>query len=252
LSSEEDEFRVYPIGPLFSESRLQAFGIQSVGGYHPAKLAIYNRFLQNTNNISTLPIMRMMNIHYLLSTRAVNHPELKLVFTENMQTGSGRIPIWVYQLNNAIPRAWFVENVDMVFEDDIWKRIMDESFDPLKTAYVTDQIREIAIGYGVVEYSKFTPNHILIKTKSDTDQYLVISEVHYPMRWKAYIDDEPLNTVETNGIIRGLIVPPGEHTIEFKYDKNVFNKGLIISLLSTIIAFGLIGINFLKPKNELV
>ncbi|MEE8478667.1 MAG: hypothetical protein V3S42_01530, partial [Candidatus Neomarinimicrobiota bacterium] len=53
LTRNETAYRVYPIGSLFGESRLQAFGIESVGGYHPAKLAIYSRFLSKTNNIST-------------------------------------------------------------------------------------------------------------------------------------------------------------------------------------------------------
>jgi len=248
LVSIDDKFRVYPIGPLFGESRLQAFGIESVGGYHPAKLAIYNRFLQNTDNISTLPIMKMMNVHYILSRRAVNHPDLKLVFTENMQTGSGRIPIWVYQLTDAIPRAWFAKNVETVEENGLWNNLIDESFDPLKTAYITESIEDIKNGNSVIQYSKFTPNNILINTKSDTDGFLVISEVHYPLRWKAFIDDESVDTYEVNGIIRGLVVSPGEHTIEFKYDKTVFNKGLLIAIISTIFALGLIGVSFIKIK----
>ena len=52
LTDDSDKpFRVYPAGALFSESRILAFGIESVGGYHPAKLKIYNDFLQRTNNV---------------------------------------------------------------------------------------------------------------------------------------------------------------------------------------------------------
>ena len=42
LKSDQNNFRIYPIGPLFGESRFAAFGLESIGGYHPAKLKIYN------------------------------------------------------------------------------------------------------------------------------------------------------------------------------------------------------------------
>jgi len=254
LTDDEDDFRVYPIGPLFGESRLQAFGIESVGGYHPAKLGIYSNFLSNTNNISTLPLMRMMNIRYLLSPQVINHPDLKQVFTDKMQTGSGKIPIWVYRISNSLPRVWFVDKVEVVEEKLLWQNLLSESFDATEIAYVTDA-QNISAGTGcnVVE-SKFSIHHIKLKTESQNSGFLVISEVHYPLRWKAKIDGEPVKTIETNGVIRGIEVPAGKHIIEFEYDKSVFHTGILISILSFIFAIVLIGFGLIKSKklNELV
>ena len=254
LKNDKSDFRVYPIGPLFGESRLQAFGIESVGGYHPAKLGIYNRFLSNTNNIGTLPLMRMMNIRYLLSPQVINHPDLKQVFTDNMLTGSGKIQIWIYQISDSLPRAWFVDKVEVVDENVLWQNILSESFDPAKIAYVTNAQNVSAnTGSKIVEY-KFSIHNIQLKTISQNTGYLVISEVHYPLRWKAKIDGESVNSIETNGVIRGIEVPIGEHVIEFEYDKSVFHTGILISILSFILAIGLIGFGFFKNKkqNELV
>jgi len=254
LTEDESDFRVYPIGPLFGESRLQAFGIESVGGYHPAKLGIYNRFLSNTNNIGTLPLMRMMNIRYLLSPQVINHPDLKQVFTDKMQTGSGKIQIWVYQISDSLTRAWFVDKVEVADENLLWQNLLSESFDPTKIAYVTDA-QNISAGTGgnVVEYES-SIHHIKMKTVSENAGFLAISEVHYPLRWKATLDGEPVKTIETNGIIRGIEVPSGEHIIEFVYDKSVFHLGILISILSFILAIGIIGFGILKNNklNELV
>lgn len=248
LTNNDDNFRIYPIGRLFGESRLQAFGIESVGGYHPAKLAIYNRFLQNTNNISTLPIMRMMNIRYILSPQAINHPELKLVFTENMQTGVGRIPIWVYELNAHFERAWIVEKVESANNDEIWSKIMNDSFDPKMIAYTDSEFDNQSFALGKVISTDYNPNQIKLNVNSEGEGFLVVSEVHYPLRWQAYIDGEKVNTYETNGILRGIIVPEGEHLIEFKYDKSVFRNGLKISVAAALFSLTLIVVGLLRIR----
>lgn len=252
LSKEVGNFRVYPLGNLFGDSRLQAFGIESVGGYHPAKLAIYNEFLSNTNNISTLQLMRMMNIRFILSPQVINHPDLKQVYNDNMQTASGRIPIWIYAISEPIERAWFVDNVEVVGDNELWQKLMDESFNPIKTAFIVEDFTNKTIGGGVVLSSNYLPNHISLDVETDQGGFLVISEVNYPLRWKSYIDDEEVNTIETNGIIRGLWVDAGKHTIEFSYDKSVFNKGRSVSIISTILALSLIIIGYIRNKNELV
>jgi len=248
LSEDATVFRVYPIGPLFGESRLQAFGIESVGGYHPAKLGIYNRFLSNTNNISTLQLMRMMNIKYILSPQVINHPELEEVFSDNMQTGSGKYPIWIYLITDSMPRAWFVDNVEFVDKNDLWAKLMNESFSPLKTAFVSEPISEQFSSIGKITSAEYTPNYIKIETKNTETGFLVVSEIHYPLRWKAKIDRESVHTFETSGIIRGIVVPAGEHIIEFEYDKSVFHKGILISILSFSFAIGLIGRGLIKTK----
>ncbi len=249
LTEDGTTFRVYPIGPLFSESRLQAFGIESVGGYHPAKLGIYNRFLSNTNNIGTIPLMRMMNIRYILSPQVINHPELEHVFTENMQTGTGKIQIWVYLIVDSLPRAWFIDDVEVVDENVLWQNMLSESFNAAQTAYINEPIAEQFYSSGEIISAEYSPNDIKIETKNPEAGYLVVSEVHYPLRWEAKIDGKSVKTFETNGIIRGIEVPAGEHIIEFVYDKSMFHKGIIISVLSFILAIGLIGFGLIKIKN---
>ena len=78
LKSDQNNFRIYPIGPLFGESRFAAFGLESIGGYHPAKLKIYNDFLQRTGNAASIPVLRMMNTKYLISPQRIENPYLTL------------------------------------------------------------------------------------------------------------------------------------------------------------------------------
>ncbi len=78
LASQKGSFRIYPAGALFTENKFALFGIESVGGYHPAKLKIYEEFLQRTENISSIPALKMLNVGYILSPVPVEHPELDI------------------------------------------------------------------------------------------------------------------------------------------------------------------------------
>ena len=198
--------------------------------------------------------MRMMNIRYILSSQVVNHPDLEKVFFEKMRTVSGKIPIWVYRISNSIPRAWFVNKVEVVNENVLWQNLLNESFDPIQVAYINEPLTEAINKGGIILEYESSIHLIKLKTTSQNAGFLVISEIHYPLRWKAKIDGKSVKTIETNGLIRGIEVPAGEHIIEFEYDKSMFHKGILISILSFIFAIGLIAFGLIKIKvsNELV
>ena len=77
-----------------------------------------------------------------------------------------------------------------------------------------------------------------------------MSEVYYPVRWKCTIDGQTTETIETNKLIRGVVIPPGEHTVEFIYDRSSFNKGKLISGISLVIALGLIGAGVYRKRKK--
>ena len=43
--------RIYPAGSLFTDPKFKYYGIESVGGYHPAKFGHYSELLKNSNNL---------------------------------------------------------------------------------------------------------------------------------------------------------------------------------------------------------
>ena len=102
-----------------------------------------------------------------------------------------------------------------------------------------------AINNFVMGYHK-----ISLKTESLGNQFLVLSEIFYPLRWKAYINNEEVETLKVNGIIRGLPIPAGNNNIEFRYDKSSFNSGLIFSLISLSILVSMIIVGFTRKTNK--
>ncbi|SUZ83228.1 uncharacterized protein METZ01_LOCUS36082 [marine metagenome] len=245
----EKPFRVYPAGALFSESRILAFGIESVGGYHPAKLKIYNDFLQRTNNAGTLPLMRMLNVKYLLSPQPINFPGLIQIRQGKMKTGRGNLPVTLYELDDFQPRAWFVENVEVHAGKNLpWGTFTAQSFDPGRTAFIsqTDIGSNRSFTLGSVTDIQYSLHELTVKTESTAEGFLVISEVYYPLRWKAKIDGKEVKYFETNGVIRGLIVPPGNHEVKFIYDRSSFRKGITISTVVFLLCIGIIAFGWVK------
>ena len=62
------------------------------------------------------------------------------------------------------------------------------------------------------------------------DAFLVLSEIYYPLRWKAEIDGREQKVLRVNGILRGVQVPAGEHDVVFSFDRKSFENGRKLSL----------------------
>ena len=69
---------------------------------------------------------------------------------------------------------------------------------------------------GKTEITKYSENQILIKTENNRDGFLVLTDSFYPT-WHAKIDGLEVKIYRTDYNFRGIIVPRGNHSIEF-YD----------------------------------
>jgi uncharacterized membrane protein YfhO len=100
-----------------------------------------------------------------------------------------------------------------------------------------DELRELTAselgsdaGARIVSYE---PNRQVIQTKSDRPSVLVASEINYP-GWRATIDGKQANIYAADYLLRGLILPAGEHRVEMRYTAPAARNGAIISLLSVL------------------
>ena len=135
-----------------------------------------------------------------------------------------------------MPRAWFVNKVIQNDENDIWKKMLDLSFDPSNIAYVEDRIDTEISNNAKIENIDFLNDEIFIKANSNGSSFLVLSEVFYPLRWKVKINGNESKTLKVNNVIRGVILNDGVNNINFYYDKSSFNTGLLISITAFTIS----------------
>ncbi len=232
LSAQKGPFRVYPAGPLFAENKFALFGIESAGGYHPAKLRLYEEFLAKTSNLASLNILRMLNVGYVITPEPIEHPELRLLRRGTLQLAAGGVDAWVYQLQCTGPRAWFASRVIGVrSEGELFERLLDDAA-PTGEAYVDSSLWAGARSFSpaTVTALELAPESMRLMVSVPGEAFLVVSELYYPLRWKVKVDGREGVMVKVNGVIRGVQLPAGSREVLFTYDRSVFERGRMISL----------------------
>src|SRR5690606_8403235 len=76
--------------------------------------------------------------------------------------------------------------------------------------FITDSTATISI-------TKYKPNDLKYKSNNKNDGFAVFSEIYYAEGWNAYIDGKLTPHYRVDYVLRGLPIPKGTHTIEFKF-----------------------------------
>ncbi len=255
LAAQQRPFRIYPAGPLFAENKFALFGIESVGGYHPAKLKLYEEFLAKTENLSSINVLRMLNVGYIVSPAPLGHPSLELVKTGTLQLASGPVTAYVYRLQQTAPRAWFANRVIAVNNnDELFARILDDEASA-GVAYVDDSLWRGANTFASATVTSLDAKAetMIVKVATPGEAFLVVSELYYPLRWKVKIDGRSAAMIKVNGLLRGVVVPAGSREVRFYYDRSGFETGRWISLGAFVVALlmvvgGVIGRRFWRKE----
>ncbi len=71
------------------------------------------------------------------------------------------------------------------------------------------------------------------------DSLLVASEAWYP-GWQAYLDGAPAPSYVANHALRSLLLPAGEHTVEWRYQPDSFRIGAGLSALALFLCLVLL------------
>lgn len=171
--------------------------------------ASFNRILTPENYDSFLA--DLIGVKYVLSLKDVKNSKLKLVFQE----GETRI----YENTNVFPRAFFVESVvNLSNKKDVMKRIFENQKELLKFAFTESNTSIQPAPFDLKEQVtiiKYEENQVIIKTSSQKDRLLILTDIYYPS-WKVFIDSKISNIFLVDYIFRGVEVPQGEHIVEFK------------------------------------
>ena len=233
--------RIYPAGSIFTDPKFKYYGIESVGGYHPAKFGHYTDLMKNSNNLLSIPVMQMLNVKYIISPIEINHSMLQFVKSTAFNSVNGNMNVFIYSLENSAPRAWFVR--DVISEDNnIYNYLNANAFNPLKTAVVKD-IESKRYQVGKVINTEWSMHEVVVEYESTDSGILILSEIFYPSRWKAYIDNKEVKIFKANGVLRAVNVEAGNNKVIFKYDNSLFEILLKISNMFMV----LISLYIFKP-----
>lgn len=217
-----------------------SFYHESIGGYNGAKLRIFQDYIDHlfVDPQSGLPNENALDI---LNTRYIVAPG-QLPGTEVVFQGQQAL---VLENPDAVPRAFFVGEVEVIEEPEaVWTRIQSESFEPRRTAILSEPIdfEVTPIGEGSstsVELRSYSAREIAWQVTTDAPRLLVVSEIYYPAGWEATLDGEPVPIYQADYLLRAVPVPAGTHELVFRFDPESHTASLWVSWIATVLAYGL-------------
>jgi uncharacterized membrane protein YfhO len=245
LQSDSSKFRILPLGALERSNRWSAFQIESVSGYHPAKMANYNELMTKTG-WNYPGVLQMLNVKYLISLEKLEHPLFRVVHEGSLYVPDKYVNAYVYQFSGFEDRLFFAKKVSTLNVEEIFTFVKTPGFSPKENSFISKKISNYEYDkYAKVELVRWSPNRIKIRTVAQSHQFLVMSEIYYPNGWE--IDGHPeMEIIEVNNALRGIMIPMGEFEFEMIFAPTDLKYGTILTWISLLLILGLI----LMPLNK--
>lgn len=227
-----------PSGP-FNDAMTSYFH-KSVGGYHAAKLQLYVDLIERQLSKNNIQVLNMLNTRYVI------------------QAGPNGQPV-VQRNPDALGNAWFVKHIEWAPNADAEMKALD-NLNPKDTAVIDQRYKEDVKGVPVYDSAATIQlvannlNTISYTYNAATPQFAVFSEIYYKNGWKAFIDGQPAPYARVNYVLRGMLVPAGKHTIEFRFEPASYYTGIKLAAGSYFIMLALllggIIINILHQRRQ--
>jgi hypothetical protein len=212
-----------------------AFGLEDIRGYLSLYPARYNRLARlidgkdysrtGEGNVSLRAylttayehrrLLDMLNVQYFVFEPGSKNPPLYEPLERVQQNDEGSI----YRNPRALPRAFLVHRVEVIPGDDAQlDRLAQPGFDPAASAIVPEALPDVAPATTAEPAPTVTyaPNAAEVRASVSAPALLVLADA-YDEGWQALVDGRPAPIIRANYALRGVWLPPGDHTISFAY-----------------------------------
>jgi hypothetical protein len=136
-------------------------------------------------------------------------------------------PFALVEFTGALPRAklysqWQVNtNLQATL-----RQLADPAFDPTQVVLVADGIAAPSSSAsnaapGTVDFASYAPKHLELKTSAAEPTVLLLNDKFDP-NWKVWVDGKPDTVLRCNYIMRGVLLPPGNHAVTFRFQPPTF------------------------------
>ncbi|WP_420153592.1 hypothetical protein [Siphonobacter sp.] len=218
-------YRVLDNRGYFMSDANASYFHKSLGGYHAAKLKRYSELMEYALPKNFMGVINMLNAKYVIQRDPQSNQDV------------------AQQNPEALGNAWFVQNYRLVPDANAEMTAL-QTLNPKQTALIDQRYAGDLKGLTTLQYDStntiqlvaYQPDQLKYESKANSEQLAVFSEIFYKGNtdWKSYIDGKEVPHIRVNYLLRGLRIPAGTHTIEFKFDPPVWKTGMTIDLVSNI------------------
>lgn len=250
LKSDTSMFRIADIQGFASPNVPAYHKLENIHGYHSAKMRVYQDLMDeagkgNGSIIANPLLWRLLNVKYIVSSQNIGYP---VAFTSQQTRAT------VYANPDMLPRAFFVNHAVVAKNTDILAHLKNEDFNPVDTCFVEEALPsaiEPAQAGATATITERKNEYMKLDVNATGNNLLFLSEIYYPISWKAYLDGNEIPIHKTNFAFRSMIIPQGKHVLELKFTSPKFEQGKTLSLAANIaVLLGAIGAVFLELRKK--
>jgi hypothetical protein len=261
LAAQPGSFRVYSPSYSIPQQVAQTYQLPMADGIDPLQLSRYVTFMQRASGAGpwgysvTLPafpnvksdedirtalskvvpdarLFGLLNVKYVVAA----FPISQLGLIERARFGS----TIVYENTRVMPRAFVMGKIDVAIDSGAAQQwLLDRSVSD--SAVVEGLPASIDFAVQPPEASIVRAQADRIEVRASGPGLLVLSEIYAP-DWQAQIDGAATTIYPTDVTLRGVLLPPGDHTVVLTYQPRRLYLGAMISIFSAlacVAAFGL-------------
>ena len=240
LSINQDKdphFRVFnATGDSFNDA-LTSSMVRSVGGYHPAKLSIYNDLIENQLSKQNMNAFDMLDTKYFI-------------------VPGGEQGAMVQQNPNALGAAWLVKSILYVPDERAEMKSLD-SINVRDTAIVDIRFKgdvpmpPLWDSSSSIKLTVYDNDLIEYDVNAPKQQFAVLSEIYYSRGWKAFADGKEIPIVKTDYALRGVSIPAGTKKLVLKFEPASYKAGRMTTNIASLLLLIMFAVGiFMEYRNR--
>jgi hypothetical protein len=127
----------------------------------------------------------------------------------------------LFEFGGALPRASLYSNWQVLTNNEASLHLVtNANFDPSRTVVVSNPLpaaQDIPKqDPGLVNFLSYAPKRIRLQATTSAEAVLLLNDRFDP-DWTVSVDGKPSTLLRCNFLMRGVVVPPGSHQIEFRF-----------------------------------
>jgi hypothetical protein len=179
------------------------------------------------------PVFDMLGVRYVIGRGSA---------PTNLHADFQGIDYWVIVNSNALARTFVPRRVETVVEDKARLAMLAaEEFDAREVAYVESPMDLPGPCRGTAGIVEEIPTRIRVSVQMETPGLVVLADL-WDKGWQAAWNGQRVPILRANHAIRGVVVPAGSGTLEFRYAPASFTWGLRLAGLALVALVAWLGI----------
>lgn len=243
------------LGSMNSNSNYNAyFMLEDFYGYSGIKPRTYQDIIDVVGPVNQ-SIWRMANVKYIITDRPAQMPGFEPLYQSEKE--------FVYRNGNALPRIYFVNRVELKNNIDMLNEFKSERIDPKQVAYVEKPLTvDTPDSTATVKFTSYGTEKIELDVKATGNNFLFFGDTYLsgdvkyafitlPTGWKATVDGNTTEIYKTNHGFMGIVVPKGQHKVQFEYAPPswIISKYIVL-ILSSVSVLGVIVLLIMSRKKK--